>query len=56
MKAAVVLGGVAIALLLGGCPDNRLPKPPPHIPQPKVDAAAFHPQMHRPARAAQRAV
>lgn len=31
-----------LALLLSGCPDARIPKPPPKIPLPKEAASAPH--------------
>lgn len=32
----------ALGLLLSGCPDTKLPTPPPHVPVPKADASALH--------------
>ena len=27
---------VLVALLLSGCPDSKMPKPPPKVPEPKL--------------------
>lgn len=31
-----------VTLLLCGCPDSKLPVPPPKIPEPKMDTSALH--------------
>lgn len=31
-----------VTLLLCGCPDSKLPKPPPKIPEPKMDSSALY--------------
>lgn len=31
---------LAATLLLGACPDSRVPKTPPRVPQPKIEAEA----------------
>lgn len=46
----LVLGSLAALSLLSGCPDSRSPKPPPRIPQPKVEHEAVDPLQTAPAR------
>lgn len=36
MKTLLPLAFVAALLLLCGCPDSKLPKAPPRVPEPKV--------------------
>ena len=40
MKKLVPLA--LVALLLSGCPDSKLPKPPPKVPEPKLTATMRH--------------
>jgi PBP1b-binding outer membrane lipoprotein LpoB len=40
MKAVIPL--LMTALLLSGCPDARIPKPPPRVPHPKADTTSFY--------------
>lgn len=40
MKAVIPL--LMAALLLSGCPDARIPKPPPRVPHPKADTTLFY--------------
>jgi hypothetical protein len=40
MKKLVPL--TLLALLLSGCPDSKMPKPPPKVPQPKLMTDTFH--------------
>ncbi|MFC5523561.1 hypothetical protein [Polaromonas jejuensis] len=37
-----------LALLLSGCPDTKLPKPPSNVPEPKVDGALYKSQWTKP--------
>jgi hypothetical protein len=32
----------ALGLLLSGCPDAKLPTPPPHVPVPKAAGSVLH--------------
>lgn len=34
-----VFSWVMASLLLSGCPDSRTPKPPPRVPEPKMQAS-----------------
>jgi hypothetical protein len=43
MKHLLTLPLIALlGLLLSGCPDAKLPKPPPHVPVPKAAGSALH--------------
>ncbi|MDP2254708.1 MAG: hypothetical protein Q8K05_01400 [Polaromonas sp.] len=43
MKHLLPLTLIALmSLLLSGCPDAKIPKPPPKVPVPKAAASALH--------------
>ena len=40
MKRLVPL--ILLALLLSGCPDSKIPKPPPKVPEPKLMTSTLY--------------
>ncbi len=55
MKTLLQLAPLVLStLLLCGCPDTKLPKPPPQIPEPKISGPASPAGLDKAALAPQR--